>query len=76
MAVSEKLARLRGATQAPMLTQARFKFLALNLDFSIDKAKVTLGYQPRVDFHQSMRETLDWAAGAGLIPAVKRGNKL
>jgi nucleoside-diphosphate-sugar epimerase len=59
-----------------MLTKARFKFLALNLDFSIEKAKVTLGYQPRVDFHESMRETLDWAAGAGLIPAVKCAKRL
>jgi nucleoside-diphosphate-sugar epimerase len=71
VAVTERLARLRGATEAPLLTKARFKFLTLNLDFSIEKAKATLGYQPRVDFQESMRETLDWATGAGLIPAVK-----
>ncbi|MFZ5828645.1 MAG: NAD-dependent epimerase/dehydratase family protein [Planctomycetota bacterium] len=63
----ESFARLRGATKAPLLTKARIKFLALNLDFSIAKAKERLGYRPRVDFSEGIRETLDWAKEAGLI---------
>ena len=59
----EGWARLRGATEAPMLTRARIKFLTLNLDFSIDKAREKLGYQPQVDFKEGMRESLDWHAG-------------
>ena len=55
----EGLARLRGATEAPMLTRARIKFLTLNLDFSIDKAKKMLGYRPQVDFCDGMREALE-----------------
>ena len=54
----EALARLKRANEAPMLTQARIKFLTLNLDFSIAKAKQLLGFQPRVDFQDGIREAL------------------
>ena len=57
----EGIARRRGRKDAPMLTRARIKFLTLNLDFSIAKAKQKLGYQPKVDFRDGMREALDWA---------------
>ncbi len=44
----------------PILTPAQFKFLLLNLDFSIDKAKRELGYVPHYTFDQGMRETMAW----------------
>ena len=66
--VVEGLAKLRGAPNAPFITRARLKFLAQNLDFSIDKAKRLLGYEPRVDFREGMSEALDWARSVGLIP--------
>ncbi len=56
----ERRARRRGAVKAPKLTQARLKFLGLNLDFSIDKAKRELGYRPRIGFDQGMQETMAW----------------
>jgi nucleoside-diphosphate-sugar epimerase len=59
----EGWARMRGATQPPLLTKAAIKFMALNLDFSIERAKRELGYEPRVDFQEGMREALDWATG-------------
>jgi nucleoside-diphosphate-sugar epimerase len=43
-----------------LLTPAQFKFLLLNLDFSIEKAKRELGYRPRFTFDEGMRETLAW----------------
>jgi nucleoside-diphosphate-sugar epimerase len=43
-----------------LITPAQFKFLLLNLDFSIEKAKRELGYRPRFTFDQGMRETLAW----------------
>jgi nucleoside-diphosphate-sugar epimerase len=61
--IIEGLAKLRGATEAPLLTRARIKFLTLNLDFSIEKAKRVLGYQPRVDFKEGIKESLDWITG-------------
>lgn len=57
----EGVARWTGRTTAPVLTAARIKFMTLNLDFSIDKARRVLDYQPRVDFQQGIREALDWA---------------
>ncbi len=58
----EGWARLIGRKSPPILTRARLKFMALNLDFSIEKARRILGYEPRVDFRDGIRETLDWAA--------------
>jgi nucleoside-diphosphate-sugar epimerase len=66
--IVEGLAKLRGATSAPFITRARVKFLAQNLDFSIEKAKRLLAYEPRVDFQEGMRETLEWARSIGLMP--------
>ena len=56
----EGFARLRGAKTAPILTRARIKFMTLNLDFSTAKAKEKLGYAPKVDFQDGIREALDW----------------
>jgi nucleoside-diphosphate-sugar epimerase len=56
----EGTARLRRAKEAPRLTQAKLKFLGMNLDFSIDKAKRVLGYRPRVGFERGMQETMAW----------------
>ena len=61
--VIEGLAKLRGATEPPLLTRAALKFMALNLDFSIAKAKAKLDYRPKVDFQDGMRDALDWATG-------------
>lgn len=54
----ESGARARGDKQPPLLTQARVKFLGLNLDFSIGKAKQVLGYAPHTNFETAMRETV------------------
>jgi nucleoside-diphosphate-sugar epimerase len=56
----EGSARRRGDPQPPSLTQARIKFLGLNLDFSIEKAKRELGYQARVPFEEAIRQTMAW----------------
>jgi nucleoside-diphosphate-sugar epimerase len=56
----EGRARRRGDAEPPRLTQGRLKFLGLNLDFSIARAKRDLGYSPRVDFDEGMRETVAW----------------
>jgi len=56
----EGSARRNNAPEAPQLTQARIKFLGLNLDFSIEKAKRELGYKPVKTFEQGMAETTAW----------------
>jgi 2-alkyl-3-oxoalkanoate reductase len=56
----EKNARLRGAQKAPLFNFTRWKFIALNLDFSIEKAKAQLGYAPKVSFADAIAETMAW----------------
>jgi nucleoside-diphosphate-sugar epimerase len=59
-AATEGYARRTGAAEPPALTQAGIKFLGLNLDFSIEKAKRELGYRPRTSFDEGMRQTIAW----------------
>ncbi len=56
--VLETTWRLLGKQEAPLVSQAKIKFLGLNLDYSIDKAKCELGYAPVVDFKDGMREAV------------------
>ena len=53
--------------EAPILNGARIKFLGLNLDFSIEKAKRELGYEPKVDFDTGMMAAIGWCRDAGLL---------
>jgi 2-alkyl-3-oxoalkanoate reductase len=64
---SEGLYRLLGKSEAPLVSMARYKFLGLNLDFSIDKARQRLGYEPEVGFEAAMAETIDWFRSQGLL---------
>lgn len=56
---SEKAYRWLGKREAPLLSNAKYKFLGLNLDFSIEKAKRELGYLPRFTFQEGMTQTID-----------------
>ncbi len=58
--VTERLAKLRGAREAPIFNFTRLKFLGLSLDFSIEKAQRELGYRPRRSFDDAMAETMEW----------------
>lgn len=58
--VIENLWRAIGAKGAPRLTQARLKFIGLNLDFSIEKARRRLGYQPRPSLEEGLRQAVEW----------------
>jgi nucleoside-diphosphate-sugar epimerase len=55
----EAFARWSGRKTPPLLTGAQIKYMTNNLDFSIDKAKRVLGYEPRVDFREGIRAALD-----------------
>ncbi|MGI9457285.1 MAG: NAD-dependent epimerase/dehydratase family protein [Aeoliella sp.] len=48
------VAKLIGKQGPPLVTKPRYKFMALNLEYSIDKAKRELGYVPRVDFQEGI----------------------
>ena len=56
----ERAARRRRDPNPPRLTQARLKFLGLNLDFSIERARRELGYRPRYTFEEGLARTIAW----------------
>ena len=62
--ILEKLWKLLGKNEAPTPSKATIKFLGLNLDFSIQRAKNELGYEPSVDFRDGMKSAVEWAQAA------------
>jgi len=56
----ESSARRKKAPDPPRLTMARLKFLGLNLDFSIEKARKMLDYRPPYTFDQGLAATVAW----------------
>lgn len=56
----EKLWKLLGCKEAPLVNSARIKFLGRNLDFDIEKANRRLQYQPSTDFTEGMQQTVRW----------------
>ena len=59
----ERSFRRRNSPTPPRLTQAVLKFAGLNLDYSIGKARMVLGYSPRVGFDEGMKQAIAWAKG-------------
>ena len=64
--------RLLGKDHAPLLSSARVKFLGLNLDFSIDRAKADLGYTADRLFHEAMPGAVAWCLSHGETARVRR----
>jgi 2-alkyl-3-oxoalkanoate reductase len=56
--VVERIARLRGRKTPPIINKARFKFLGLNLDFSIEKARRVLGYEPPYTWQNGLQRAV------------------
>jgi nucleoside-diphosphate-sugar epimerase len=65
----EPIWRALGRKEPPVLSQALVKFLGLNLDYSCEKARRELGYQPRWEFDKAMATTIDWLRAEGMLPA-------
>ena len=64
----EAIAKLRGAKNPPFINKARYKFVGLHLDYSIEKARRVLGYQPPFTFEEAHRTR------HGRAPARQRQN--
>lgn len=54
----ERRAKRLGSTEPPLVNKARYKFLGLNLDYSIAKAERILGYEPPYTTEQGLVESL------------------
>ncbi|MGH7202367.1 MAG: NAD-dependent epimerase/dehydratase family protein, partial [Planctomycetaceae bacterium] len=52
--------RLLRIGRPPILSRAQVKFLGLNLDFSIARARRELGYRPDYDFQEAILGTMEW----------------
>lgn len=50
----ERRAKRKGSTTPPLVNKARYKFLGLNLDYSIEKARRVLGYVPPFTTEQGL----------------------
>ncbi len=62
--VVESIAKARGAKRPPLINKARYKFLGLNLDFSIEKARTVLGYQPPYSFEEGIAASIASVMGS------------
>jgi nucleoside-diphosphate-sugar epimerase len=54
----ERRAKRRNSPDPPLVNKARYKFLGLNLDYSIAKAERVLGYRPPYTTEQGLRESM------------------
>ena len=67
----EAIAKLRGAKQPPFINKARFKFVGLHLDYSIEKARRMLHYQPPFPFEEAIERAMaDIHPAAARVPAT------
>ncbi len=64
----ERRARRKGATEPPLVNKARYKFLGLNLDYSIAKAQRVLGYVPPFTTQAGLAEAMAEFAPASAQP--------
>jgi nucleoside-diphosphate-sugar epimerase len=64
----ERRAKRKGATTPPLVNKARYKFLGLNLDYSIEKARKVLGYCPPFTTEQGLVASM---AEFGKVPLAK-----
>jgi 2-alkyl-3-oxoalkanoate reductase len=61
----ERRAMRRGSMEPPLVNKARYKFLGLNLDYSIDKARKVLGYEPPYSTEEGLVEAMAELAPPG-----------
>ena len=56
----EGLYAIHRSSEPPLVNKFRLKFMATPLTYRIDKARRLLGYEPKVDTEQGLRQTLAW----------------
>jgi len=63
--VMEGSAKLMHKKEPPLLTKTRLKFLSLNLEFDISKAKEQLGFVNKVNIDEGLEITKKWIEETG-----------
>ncbi len=54
----ERRAKRKNSPVPPLVNKARYKFLGLNLDYSIEKARRVLGYDPKFTTEEGLAEAM------------------
>ena len=54
----ERRAKRKNSPVPPLVNKARYKFLGLNLDYSIEKARRVLGYKPKFTTEEGLNEAM------------------
>lgn len=57
-ATVHQISKMAGLRNPPLINKARYKFLGLHLDFSIEKARERLGYNPDTDWRKNLARGL------------------
>ncbi len=70
----ERRARRKNSPVPPLVNRARYKFLGLNLDFSIEKARRVLGYDPRYATADGLAEAMAEHAPRGAAASQPVGS--
>lgn len=60
----------------PPIYPRRVAFFTKHREFSIEKARRILGYEPRVDLETGVRRTAAWYREEGLLPETDRGGSV
>jgi nucleoside-diphosphate-sugar epimerase len=68
-ALMERRARRKNSPTPPLVNKARYKFLGLNLDYSIEKARRVLGYDPKYTTEEGLVEAMAEFAPAAAVGA-------
>lgn len=55
----ERRARRKKSTVPPLVNKARYKFLGLNLDYSVEKARKVLGYDPKFTTEEGLTAAME-----------------
>ena len=66
----ERRAKRKKSPVPPLVNKARYKFLGLNLDYSIEKARRVLGYDPAYTTERGLVEAMAEHAPAGSTPVA------
>ena len=61
--VQECIKRLLGSAKPPTITRRAIYLIGRSTQYSTEKARTQLGWQPRVNIHDGVRRTLEWFCG-------------
>jgi nucleoside-diphosphate-sugar epimerase len=62
-----RIGKLLHLKNPPLLSKNRLKFMGMDLDYSCEKVKRELGWEPRHNWEQGLEETIEWFREQGRL---------